>query len=35
VVGYNHLLARMRDLANVTGQFSGEFLDRRLGGAPR
>ena len=35
VVGYNHLLARMRDLANTTGQFAGEFLDRRLGGIPR
>jgi biopolymer transport protein TolQ len=32
VVGYNHLLGRLRDFANVTGQFANEFLDRRIGG---
>jgi biopolymer transport protein TolQ len=35
VVGYNHLLGRMRELTDASGQFAGEFLDRRLGGAPR
>ena len=35
VVGYNHLLGRLREIANLTGQFSSEFLDRRLGGAPK
>ena len=32
VVAYNHLHARMREIGNVTAQFSSEFLDRRLGG---
>jgi biopolymer transport protein TolQ len=32
VVGYNHLLGRLRDFTNVTGQFANEFLDQRLGG---
>lgn len=32
VVGYNHLLGRLRDLSNATGQFATEFLDQRLGG---
>jgi biopolymer transport protein TolQ len=32
VVGYNHLLGRLRDLSNATAQFATEFLDRRLGG---
>jgi len=31
VVGYNHLLGRMRDFANSTGQFGNEFLDLRMG----
>ena len=31
VVGYNHLLGRLRDFQNATGQFSTEFLDSRLG----
>ncbi len=31
VVGYNHLLGRLRDFANATGQFANEFLDPRLG----
>jgi|SRR5262245_2832456 len=31
VVGYNHLLGRLRDFANVTGSFGNEFLDLRLG----
>jgi len=31
VVGYNHLLGRLRDLANHTGRFTSEFLDHRLG----
>jgi biopolymer transport protein TolQ len=35
VVGYNHLLGRLRELANHTGRFTSEFLDVRLGGAPR
>ena len=35
VVGYNHLLGRLREISDSTGQFTGEFLDRRLGGAPR
>ena len=30
VVGYNHLIGRLRELTNGTGQFSSEFLDRRL-----
>jgi biopolymer transport protein TolQ len=32
VVGYNHLLGRLRDLTNATSQFATEFLDQRLGG---
>jgi len=32
VVGYNHLLGRLRDLTNATGQFATEFLDHRIGG---
>jgi len=32
VVGYNHLLGRLRDIGNATGQFATEFLDLRLGG---
>jgi len=34
VVGYNHLLGRLRDFANVTGQFANEFIDQRLGSHP-
>jgi len=30
VVGYNHLLGRLRDFANSTGRFAGEFLEGRL-----
>ena len=33
VVGYNHLLGKLRDITNATGQFTTEFLDRRAGGA--
>jgi biopolymer transport protein TolQ len=32
VVGYNHLIGRLRDFTNVTGQFANEFLDQRMGG---
>ena len=32
VVGYNHLLGRLRDISNATAQFANEFLDVRLGG---
>ena len=32
VVGYNHRLGRLRDLANVTSGFATEFLDMRIGG---
>src|SRR5262245_5581863 len=32
VVAYNHLLGRLRDFTNSTGQFANEFLDARLGG---
>jgi len=32
VVGYNHLLGKLRDFTNVTTQFATEFLDRRTGG---
>jgi biopolymer transport protein TolQ len=31
VVGYNHLLGRLREFNNVTGRFATEFLDGRLG----
>lgn len=31
VVGYNHLLGRLRDFGNSTGQFGNEFLDLRIG----
>ncbi len=31
VVGYNHLLGRLRDFTNATGQFASEYLERRLG----
>jgi biopolymer transport protein TolQ len=33
VVGYNHLLGRLREFANNTGRFASEFLDGRLGDA--
>jgi biopolymer transport protein TolQ len=32
VVGYNHLLGRLRDFTNSTVQFANEFLEQRLGG---
>jgi hypothetical protein len=32
VVAYNHLLQRLREISNGAAQFSGELLDRRLGG---
>ena len=32
VVGYNHLLGRLRDFANTTSGFATEFLDLRIGG---
>jgi biopolymer transport protein TolQ len=32
VVGYNHLLGRLRDFTHATAQFANEFLDQRLGG---
>ena len=35
VVSYNHLLGRLRELANGTGRFATEFLDHRLGGPTR
>ncbi len=31
VVGYNHLLGRVRDFSNSTAQFASEYLERRLG----
>src|SRR5438093_9800398 len=31
VVGYNHLVGRLREFAHATGEFTSEFLDRRLG----
>jgi biopolymer transport protein TolQ len=33
VVGYNHILGRLRELSQGTQQFTSEFLDRRMGGA--
>ena len=30
VVGYNHLIGKVRELSNATTQFASEFLDRRL-----
>jgi biopolymer transport protein TolQ len=33
VVGYNHLLARLRELGNGAAQFGGEWFDRRMGGS--
>ncbi len=35
VVAYNHLLGRLRELADATGQFTSEFLDRQFGGVTR
>lgn len=35
VVAYNHLLGRLRELTDATGQFASEFLDRRLSGPAR
>ena len=32
VAAYNHLLGRLRDLGNGAGAFTGEFLERELGG---
>jgi biopolymer transport protein TolQ len=34
VVGYNHLLARLRIITNASSAFVTEYLDRRLGGPP-
>jgi biopolymer transport protein TolQ len=34
VVGYNHLLARLRIITNVSSAFVTEYLDRRWGGPP-
>jgi biopolymer transport protein TolQ len=31
VVGYNHLVGRLREFGNATTQFASEFLDRRMG----
>ena len=31
VVGYNHCLGRLREFGDRAGQFSAEFVDRRLG----
>ena len=33
VVGYNHLVGRLREFAQSSSQFASEFLDRRVGGA--
>ncbi len=35
VVGYNHLLGRLRDLGSATSEFAGEYLERRLGARER
>ncbi len=35
VVGYNHLLGRLRDFSNATSSFATEFLDLRMGGGER
>src|SRR5215510_9044420 len=35
VVGYNHLIGRLRDFANNTGRFASEYLDHRLVGGAR
>ncbi len=32
VVGYNHLLGRLRDFSSSTSSFATEFLDQRMGG---
>ncbi len=32
VVGYNHLLGRLRDFSSATSSFATEFLDLRIGG---
>jgi biopolymer transport protein TolQ len=34
VVGYNHLLGRLREFGHSTASFASEFLDRRLDEAP-
>jgi biopolymer transport protein TolQ len=34
VVGYNHLLARLRIISNLSSAFVSEYLDRRWGGPP-
>jgi len=31
VVGYNHLVGRLREFGHATGEFTSEFLDRRMG----
>jgi biopolymer transport protein TolQ len=33
VVGYNHLVGRLREFTHATASFASEFLDRRLGSA--
>jgi biopolymer transport protein TolQ len=33
VVGYNHLIGRLRDFTNAAVQFASEFLERRVEGA--
>jgi biopolymer transport protein TolQ len=35
VVGYNHLLGRLREFGNSTGRFATEFLDHRFGEPPK
>jgi biopolymer transport protein TolQ len=34
VVGYNHLLGRLREFGHATTSFASEFLDRRVDEAP-
>ena len=35
VVGYNHLLGRLRDFGSAASSFATEFLDLRMGGGQR
>jgi biopolymer transport protein TolQ len=31
VIGYNHCLGKLREIGHAAGQFTSEYLDRRLG----
>jgi len=34
VIGYNHCLGKLREIGHAAGQFTSEYMDRRLGARP-